>query len=208
MDVIQNLFMGFSIALTPQNLLLAFIGSLLGTLIGVLPGIGPAAGAAMLIPLTFQMEPTGAIILLTSLFYGTQYGGTITSVLMNVPGEAASAITCLDGYRWRSRGGRGRALHRGHRLLHRRDVRHDRPGGCGGTAHPQGAGVRAGGILRPDHAGDFDAHGSGGQVRDQGADDGHFRHWSWRWSASIPYEVRPASPSARWSSWTESVSSR
>ena len=98
MDAIQNLLMGFSVALTPQNLLLAFVGSLLGTLIGVLPGIGPAAGAAMLIPLTFQMGPTGAIIMLTALFYGTQYGGTITSVLLNVPGEAASAITCLDGY--------------------------------------------------------------------------------------------------------------
>ena len=110
MDVIQNLFMGFSIALTAQNLLLAFIGSLLGTLIGVLPGIGPAAGAAMLIPLTFQMGPTGAIILLTSLFYGTQYGGTITSVLMNVPGEAASAITCLDGYAMAKQGRAGVAL--------------------------------------------------------------------------------------------------
>ncbi|MEI7671056.1 MAG: tripartite tricarboxylate transporter permease [Deltaproteobacteria bacterium] len=110
MDVIQNLFMGFSIALTAQNLLLAFIGSLLGTLIGVLPGIGPAAGCAMLIPLTFQMGPTGAIILLTSLFYGTQYGGTITSVLMNVPGEAASAITCLDGYAMAKQGRAGVAL--------------------------------------------------------------------------------------------------
>jgi putative tricarboxylic transport membrane protein len=110
MDVIQNLLMGFSIALTAQNLLLAFIGSLLGTLIGVLPGIGPAAGAAMLIPLTFQMEPAGAIIMLTALFYGTQYGGTVTSVLMNVPGEAASAITCLDGYAMAKQGRAGVAL--------------------------------------------------------------------------------------------------
>ena len=110
MDVIQNLLMGFSIALTPQNLLLALIGSSLGTLIGVLPGIGPAAGAAMLIPLTFQMGPTGAIIMLTSLFYGTQYGGTVTSVLMNVPGEAASAITCLDGYAMAKQGRAGIAL--------------------------------------------------------------------------------------------------
>jgi putative tricarboxylic transport membrane protein len=110
MDVIQNLLMGFSIALTPQNLLLAFIGSSLGTLIGVLPGIGPAAGCAMLIPLTFQMGPTGAIIMLTSLFYGTQYGGTVTSVLMNVPGEASSAITCLDGYAMAKQGRAGVAL--------------------------------------------------------------------------------------------------
>ena len=110
MDVIQNLLMGFSIALTAQNLLLAFIGSSLGTLIGVLPGIGPAAGCAMLIPLTFQMGPTGAIIMLTSLFYGTQYGGTVTSVLMNVPGEASSAITCLDGYAMAKQGRAGVAL--------------------------------------------------------------------------------------------------
>jgi putative tricarboxylic transport membrane protein len=98
MDAFSNLMMGFSVALLPQHLMLAFTGSLLGTLIGVLPGIGPAAGCAMLIPLTFNMGPTGSIILLTALFYGTQYGGTITSVLLNVPGEAASAITCLDGY--------------------------------------------------------------------------------------------------------------
>ena len=110
MDAFSNLLMGFSVALLPQHLMLAFIGSLLGTLIGVLPGIGPAAGTAMLIPLTFSMGPTGAIILLTALFYGTQYGGTITSVLLNVPGEAASAITCLDGYAMAKQGRAGVAL--------------------------------------------------------------------------------------------------
>lgn len=110
MDALANLMMGFTVALTPQNLMLAFVGSLLGTLIGVLPGIGPAAGCAMLIPLTFNMGPTGAIILLTSLFYGSQYGGTITSVLLNVPGEAASAITCLDGYAMAKQGRAGVAL--------------------------------------------------------------------------------------------------
>ena len=110
MDALANLMMGFTVALTPQNLMLAFVGSLLGTLIGVLPGIGPAAGCAMLIPLTFNMGPTGAIILLTALFYGTQYGGTITSVLLNVPGEAASAITCLDGYAMAKQGRAGVAL--------------------------------------------------------------------------------------------------
>jgi putative tricarboxylic transport membrane protein len=102
--------MGFSVALTFQNLLCAFMGSLLGTLIGVLPGIGPAAGCAILIPLTFQMTPTGAIIMLTALFYGTQYGGTITSILLNVPGEAASAITCIDGYEMTKQGRAGSAL--------------------------------------------------------------------------------------------------
>lgn len=110
MDAFSNLMMGFSVALAPQNLFLAFMGSALGTLIGVLPGIGPSAGAALLIPLTFQMDPTGAIIMLTALFYGTQYGGTITSVLLNVPGEAASAITCLDGYAMARQGRAGAAL--------------------------------------------------------------------------------------------------
>jgi putative tricarboxylic transport membrane protein len=110
MDAIQNLLMGFAIALTPQNIIFAFLGSVLGTFIGVLPGIGPVAGCAMLIPLTFQMTPTGAIIMLTALFYGTQYGGTITSVLLNVPGEAASAITCIEGYEMAKQGRGGAAL--------------------------------------------------------------------------------------------------
>jgi putative tricarboxylic transport membrane protein len=110
MDAVQNLIMGFGVALTPQNLMFALIGSLLGTLIGVLPGIGPVAGVAMLIPLTFQMTPAGAIIMLTALFYGTQYGGTITSVLLNVPGEAASAITCIEGYQMAKQGRGGAAL--------------------------------------------------------------------------------------------------
>lgn len=110
MDAIQNLIMGFAIALTPQNIMFAFLGSVLGTLIGVLPGVGPVAGCAMLIPLTFHMTPTGAIIMLTALFYGTQYGGTITSVLLNVPGEAASAITCIEGYEMAKQGRGGAAL--------------------------------------------------------------------------------------------------
>lgn len=109
-DTFANLMSGFAVAMAPQNLMLALLGSLLGTFIGVLPGIGPTAGVAMLIPLTFQMGPTGSIILLTSLFYGTQYGGTITSVLLNVPGEAASAITCLDGYAMAKQGRAGVAL--------------------------------------------------------------------------------------------------
>lgn len=110
MEALQNLLMGFTVALTPQNLLFALLGSTLGTMIGVLPGVGPVAGVAMLIPLTFQLNPTSAIIMLTALFYGTQYGGTITSVLLNVPGEASSAITCLDGYAMAKQGRAGVAL--------------------------------------------------------------------------------------------------
>ena len=110
MESLQLLLDGFGVAFQPMNLLLAFAGCLMGTLIGVLPGIGPAAGTAMLIPVTIGMNPTGAIIMLASIFYGAMYGGTITSVLINTPGEAASAITCLDGYQMARQGRAGSAL--------------------------------------------------------------------------------------------------
>jgi putative tricarboxylic transport membrane protein len=101
---------GFGTALQPTNLLFALIGCLLGTLIGVLPGVGPAAGTAMLIPITFVLDPTPAIIMLAGIYYGAMYGGTITSVLVNVPGEAASAITCIEGYEMAKKGQGGKAL--------------------------------------------------------------------------------------------------
>ena len=101
---------GFAAALSPMNLLFATIGCVLGTLIGVLPGLGPAAGTALLIPITFKLEPTSAIIMLAAIYYGAMYGGTITSVLINVPGEAASVVTCLDGYEMAKRGRAGAAL--------------------------------------------------------------------------------------------------
>jgi putative tricarboxylic transport membrane protein len=110
MDVLNELLAGFGAALSPQNLLFALIGCLVGTLIGVLPGIGPVAGVALLIPLTFNLEPTSAIIMLAAIFYGTAYGGTITSVLLNTPGEAASAVTTLDGYEMTKQGRAGAAL--------------------------------------------------------------------------------------------------
>ena len=84
--------------MTPAKLMFAFAGCMLGTLIGLLPGLGPAAGTAILIPLTFSLDATGAIIMLCAIYYGAMYGGTITSVLINVPGEAASVVTCIDGY--------------------------------------------------------------------------------------------------------------
>jgi putative tricarboxylic transport membrane protein len=105
-----HLLHGFGVALSPLNLLFATIGCLLGTLIGVLPGLGPAAGTALLIPITFKLEPTSAIIMLAAIYYGAMYGGTITSVLVNVPGEAASVVTCLDGYEMAKRGRAGTAL--------------------------------------------------------------------------------------------------
>lgn len=110
METAQYLLAGFGAALTPTNLLFALIGCVLGTLIGVLPGLGPAAGTAILIPLTFKLDPTAAIIMLSAIYYGAMYGGTITSVLINVPGEAASVITCLDGYQMARQGRAGTAL--------------------------------------------------------------------------------------------------
>ena len=110
MESLQLLTHGFTIALQPTNLLFAVMGCLLGTLIGVLPGVGPAAGTAILIPITFVLDPTPAIIMLSAIFYGAMYGGTITSVLINTPGEAASAITCLEGYEMAKRGRAGAAL--------------------------------------------------------------------------------------------------
>lgn len=107
---ITQLLDGFAAVLTVQNLLLVLAGCLLGTLIGVLPGIGPVAGTAILIPLTMDLDPAGAIIMLAAIFYGSQYGGTITSVLINTPGEAASAITCVDGYEMTKQGRAGAAL--------------------------------------------------------------------------------------------------
>jgi putative tricarboxylic transport membrane protein len=110
METFQQLLMGFSLALSLENVLFATAGCVLGTLIGVLPGVGPAAGTAILIPLTFKLEPTAAVIMLAAIYYGAMYGGTITSVLINVPGEAASVVTCLDGYEMARRGRAGAAL--------------------------------------------------------------------------------------------------
>src|SRR5687767_12187016 len=101
---------GLAAALSVQYLLYALAGCVLGTLIGVLPGLGASAGTAILIPLTFPLDATGAIIMLAAIYYGAMYGGTITSVLINVPGEAASVVTCLDGYQMAQQGRAGTAL--------------------------------------------------------------------------------------------------
>jgi putative tricarboxylic transport membrane protein len=109
-DVLTNLLGGFQVALTFRNIYLCFIGCVWGTVVGVLPGIGPLAGITLLIPATFGMDATGAIIMLAGIYYGAMYGGSITSVLMNIPGEAASVVTCLDGYRMTLKGRGGAAL--------------------------------------------------------------------------------------------------
>lgn len=109
-DLIGNLGLGFATALSPINLTLCFIGVLVGTLIGVLPGIGPIATIAMLMPLTFKLDPTAALIMLAGIYYGAQYGGSTTAILVNIPGEATSVVTTLDGHAMAKKGQAGIAL--------------------------------------------------------------------------------------------------
>lgn len=110
MDQLINLLSGFQTALTWTNLLFCLAGVSMGMFVGVLPGLGPVAGTALLIPLTFGLEPVTAIIMLSGIFYGSMYGGTITSVLINTPGESASVVTCIDGYKMARQGRGGAAL--------------------------------------------------------------------------------------------------
>jgi len=109
-EIFQNLWFGFGVALQPVNLLLAFVGAFVGTLIGVLPGIGPVSGIALLIPLIIGLHPASAMIMLTAVYYGTMYGGSTTSILVNVPGEASSVATTFDGYQMSLQGRAGPAL--------------------------------------------------------------------------------------------------
>ncbi|MEE9913309.1 MAG: tripartite tricarboxylate transporter permease [Deltaproteobacteria bacterium] len=110
MDALNGLFYGLSVALEFHNLLLILAGCLLGTLVGVLPGLGPVGAISILLPLTFQLPPAGAIIMLAGIYNGAMYGGSTTSILINVPGEAASVVTCLDGYAMAQKGQAGQAL--------------------------------------------------------------------------------------------------
>ena len=110
MDLINNLSLGFGVAFTPINLMYAFIGCLLGTLIGVLPGIGPLATIAMLLPATYALPPVSALIMLAGIYYGAQYGGSTTAILVNLPGESSSVVTIIDGYQMARKGRAGPAL--------------------------------------------------------------------------------------------------
>jgi putative tricarboxylic transport membrane protein len=110
MELLSNLALGFATALSPTNLFLAFIGCLVGTLIGVLPGVGPIATIAMLMPLTLKVDPTGALIMLAGIYYGAQYGGSTTAILVNMPGEVTAVVTALDGHEMAKQGRAGAAL--------------------------------------------------------------------------------------------------
>src|SRR3989441_3359348 len=109
-ETLHNLYVGFSVALAPNVLLYAFVGCVIGTLVGVLPGVGPLAGISMLLPASFGLDATSAIVLLAGIYYGAMYGGSTTSILMRIPGEAASVMTCIDGYEMTRNGRAGPAL--------------------------------------------------------------------------------------------------
>src|SRR6476469_10013053 len=110
MDVLANLLLGFQTAMSLSNLLYCLIGVFLGTAVGVLPGIGPIATIAMLLPITFGLPPVSALIMLAGIYYGAQYGGSTTAILINLPGESSSVVTALDGYRMAQQGRAGAAL--------------------------------------------------------------------------------------------------
>src|SRR6201981_1701598 len=110
MDLFHNLIFGFGVALSWQNLLYCLIGVSVGTLIGVLPGIGPLGTIAILLPITFNVAPVGALIMLAGIYYGAQYGGSTTAILVNLPGETSSVVTCIDGYQMARQGRAGAAL--------------------------------------------------------------------------------------------------
>ncbi|HSA71376.1 MAG TPA: tripartite tricarboxylate transporter permease [Burkholderiales bacterium] len=110
MEVLSGLMQGFAVALQPVNLLWCLVGVALGTVVGILPGLGPPATVAMLLPLTMLMNPASAMIMLAGIYYGAKYGGSTTSILLNVPGESASVVTCLDGYQMARKGRAGAAL--------------------------------------------------------------------------------------------------
>ena len=110
MDLLSNLSLGFATAASPENLFFCLVGVILGTLIGVLPGIGATATIAMLLPITFQLEPVSSLIMLSGIYYGAQYGGSTTAILINMPGESSSAVTAIDGYQMARKGKAGTAL--------------------------------------------------------------------------------------------------
>lgn len=110
MDLFEHLSLGFSVAFTLQNLIYCLIGCVLGTLIGVLPGVGPVATIAMLLPATYALPPVAALIMLAGIYYGAQYGGSTTAILVNLPGESSSVVTVIDGYQMARKGRAGPAL--------------------------------------------------------------------------------------------------
>jgi putative tricarboxylic transport membrane protein len=150
MDTFTALGQGFVVALAPAKLLYALVGVFLGTAVGVLPGIGPALTVALLLPVTFKLDPTGSLIMFAGIYYGGMYGGSTTSILINTPGESASMITALEGNRMAKAGRGGPALATGrHRLVRRRHDRDHRARVLLAVARAARHRVRARRLLRP-----------------------------------------------------------
>ena len=179
--------MDLPVAFQPDNLWYAFLGCLVGTLVGVLPGIGPLSGISILLPVTFGLNATQAVIMLAGIYYGSQYGGSTTSILMRIPGEASSVMTCIDGNAMAQEGPRRRrALHRRGRLVDRRHLRRHRAHRGGAAARHARAEVRPAGIhraagARPDlprlHVVDLaGAHAADGLHRAAARHDRHRQH--------------------------------
>lgn len=152
MDTLSYLGQGFGVALTPYNLVTALSGTLIGTVVGLLPGLGPINGVALLIPIAFALglPPESALILLAAVYLGCEYGGRISSILLNIPGEASTVMTTLDATRCSPRPGRRRTVAVGLEFVHRRPHRHLRHGAVRPAAGEMGHRLRPGGILRTD----------------------------------------------------------
>ena len=151
MDTLGHLLHGFSVTLQPHNLLYCFLGVFGGTLVGVLPGLGPQSAIVLLLPAAVYLEPVSAIIMLAGVYYGSMYGGSTTSILVNIPGEGASVVTCIDGHQMALQGRAGPGF--GHcrvRLFHCRHVRADAPDSRRRAHRRLRIALRAAGILRAD----------------------------------------------------------
>ena len=145
MDTLLNVAHGFGVALQPVNLIYCFIGVFIGTLVGVLPGIGPISAMSLLLPITLSGTPESGIIMMAGIYYGSMYGGSTTSILVNIPGEAASVVTCIDGHEMAKQGRAGPALGiAALRLLHRRHLRAGRADAGGADAGQRRDRVRTG----------------------------------------------------------------
>ena len=218
MEIFGSLWAGFATTLAPGNILIVFLGVVIGTVIGVLPGLGPTASIALLLPATVGMDMISSLIFLAGIYYGAMYGGSTTSILVNIPGEAASVITCIDGYQMARRGRAGLLGHRGLRIVHRRDSgsggRHaDFAFSCG-----SGSQVRRPGDVRASFIRLYLHWLPGGQIRPSGASHGW--HWdcswaSWERMTSTAWTVSPSEPSTSATAlawflwpWASSVSER
>ena len=177
MDILAGLGQGFAVALQPINLLYCFIGVFIGTLVGVLPGIGPVSAMSLLLPVTLSGTPESGIIMMAGIYYGSMYGGSTTSILVNIPGEAASVVTCLDGHEMAKQGRAGPALGMAALgIFRRRHLRHHRADAGGAFACPRRRRLRPARVLLADGAGphhpELPEPGVDGQV----AADGRVRH--------------------------------